>query len=667
MKLSSLELENFRQYYGKQKLDFSKVKEKNITVIFGENGSGKTALLNSFLWVLYGKMKLPQSGKIVSERAMIETGIGEEIGVTVTLMFEHEGKEYMVQRERVVRKRSDTDFIGELVDESLLLSHTVSDGKKIYPRNPNEVVDQIMPSRLSDLFFFHGEDIDRLSREEGSREIQENIKNIMDLEILERSISHLGSVAKRFEKEMEEHGGEELKRLLEKKRKLERNFLGLKGKIEILYKKLQEVRNEKNTIDRSLKELEKAKELQEKRERLEYDLNRIESSIKKVRKATKNLLSEKAYLTFADGPFTRTQCILEEKKQKKEIRFPIEEEFVDNLLNRHRCICGRELIEGSEPFRRVKMLREKAGPKGLDEQVTLTLRFIRKFSQERERFMKKLQELLKERDDLISDERRIEEQISEIGEGFEKDEIEIKELEMIRKDVDIKMDNTNRQIGAINGDIEGKYKIIQDLEEEIKRANVKRIKGLIAQKRFIACKRAQKRFERLYQNFADTIRERVQKEIGNIYYEFIRKPYKAVITDDYKLEILKEVGVQMRPVAMSTAERQIASLAFIGGLVGIAKEQYEKKKDAVYFKGGMYPIIMDSPFGYLDSEYRRVIGKYMPILAGQIVVLVADTQWEGDVEEVMKDKAGKIYQLVYYKSRKDSKKKYEYTVIKEVK
>lgn len=45
MKLRKLELKNFRQFYGQQSVEFSTDREKNITLIHAENGTGKTAFL----------------------------------------------------------------------------------------------------------------------------------------------------------------------------------------------------------------------------------------------------------------------------------------------------------------------------------------------------------------------------------------------------------------------------------------------------------------------------------------------------------------------------------------------------------------------------------------------------------------------------------------------
>ncbi|PLO83493.1 hypothetical protein CWN03_20360, partial [Klebsiella quasipneumoniae] len=53
MKLIRLEINNFRQFYGKQSIDFAVDPEHGVTLIHGENNGGKTALLNALRWCLY--------------------------------------------------------------------------------------------------------------------------------------------------------------------------------------------------------------------------------------------------------------------------------------------------------------------------------------------------------------------------------------------------------------------------------------------------------------------------------------------------------------------------------------------------------------------------------------------------------------------------------------
>ena len=54
MKISKIELDDFRQYYGRAELDFDTDSKKNISVIIGVNGAGKSNLYNAITWCLYG-------------------------------------------------------------------------------------------------------------------------------------------------------------------------------------------------------------------------------------------------------------------------------------------------------------------------------------------------------------------------------------------------------------------------------------------------------------------------------------------------------------------------------------------------------------------------------------------------------------------------------------
>lgn len=56
MIIRSITLNNYRLYKGVNTLSFSNSQEKNIMLISGENGFGKTTFLHSLIWCLYGKL-----------------------------------------------------------------------------------------------------------------------------------------------------------------------------------------------------------------------------------------------------------------------------------------------------------------------------------------------------------------------------------------------------------------------------------------------------------------------------------------------------------------------------------------------------------------------------------------------------------------------------------
>jgi DNA sulfur modification protein DndD len=56
MIIESIVLNNFRIYRGENKISFPLDSKKNIHVISGDNGFGKTTFLTSLIWCLYGKL-----------------------------------------------------------------------------------------------------------------------------------------------------------------------------------------------------------------------------------------------------------------------------------------------------------------------------------------------------------------------------------------------------------------------------------------------------------------------------------------------------------------------------------------------------------------------------------------------------------------------------------
>jgi DNA sulfur modification protein DndD len=98
----------------------------------------------------------------------------------------------------------------------------------------------------------------------------------------------------------------------------------------------------------------------------------------------------------------------------------------------------------------------------------------------------------------------------------------------------------------------------------------------------------------------------------------------------------------------STGEKQVLALSFVGSLVKRAKENLENKAAAAQMGlqvGGEYPLVMDSPFGSLEDDYRAKVAQWIPTLAHQVVLLVSKTQWRDEVERETRPRVGREYIL----------------------
>ena len=201
MRLQSLTFENFRQFYGMQTIDFSGSKARNVTVIYGANGAGKTTILNAFTWALYKSFTpdFEEPDRLINERKWAEAPLGTDVNARIVVVFEHEGRQYTV--ERVTTRTKDPQApLGRLVKNGQVKLTVVNEeGSANSVQNPTDVVNQILPERLHNFFFFNGERIENVVKPRAFAEIENAIKSLLGLEIVERSVKHLHDARKRLE------------------------------------------------------------------------------------------------------------------------------------------------------------------------------------------------------------------------------------------------------------------------------------------------------------------------------------------------------------------------------------------------------------------------------------------------------------------------------------
>ncbi len=663
MILDQIRIKNFRQYYGLQTIRFSKDKDKNVTVIHGDNGAGKTTFLNALLWGLYGKISLPRPGTLVSEKAEAELKEGDTVEMFVEIRFRDRVRNYTIMRNLTGTKQR-----GQFRTTQPSLTVTIIDekGKTIEPKNPQNMIDEIMPREMSSYFFFDGERIDNLSKEAGAEDIKEAIKTIMGLKVLERTKEHLDDVRKIFSAEVKSAATGDLSILLSKQESQEEQIEDLEQKIVEIFKNRKAVVQEKEAIVAKLREAEESRVIQTERDRLEKDLTEIQKAIKDIDQNVKTLCSNQGYLAFARVILERTQSILEDKRQKGEIPVGIKQQFVEDLLERQLCICGIKLEPGSQHYNEVAAWLSQAGTKELEDKFTEVAAGIKVMSQYRIDLFSQLKTYRSQREKQLDHQQSIEEQLDEISSKLsDKDSETIRSLERRRQELDDNIRDCDVQEGKTREAVRNSEGKLDDIKKEVKKYEALEAKTALAKKRMEACQEARDIVAKIHEAAALKTKSNLQLRINEVYTHFLRKGYYAKLNDDYSLQIIKEFGETEKTVAMSQGERQITSLAFIGALVDIAREQYEKGKNK-FFRGGIYPIVMDSPFGTLDPDHRARIAQGIPTLSHQVIILVTDSQWEGDVQKQIGSRIGTEYILVNYSPKSPRPSQYEYTDIREV-
>lgn len=661
MKFEYIKIKNFRQYYGDQDIFFSKSAEQNITIIHGENGFGKTALLNALQWCLYGKITLPDPDILISERAESESADGAELQVSVELRFRDLNKDYTVTRKSLGMKRdgrfkpSEDRFTVTYIDEA---------GRSRESKNPQVTIDQILPSGMAPYFFFDGERIDQMGSKEGSKEIQEAIKNIMGLELLERGIAHLKDVQRVFSKELEEFGSQEVQDLLKRKRSHEEMLSGKEEIRKTILSNIDSLVQQKEVYEEQLRRHEETETLQKEKDNLVVRKGEIQKDISLKEDEIRDLCSKRGFLAFTKPLIEKISGELDQRRVKGEIPSGIKQQFVQDLLDLGRCICDRCLEEGTESYESVRGWLDKSGNKDLEDAFSQTSAYVKLLAELRLELFASLRTMRIKLESLFLKLESVDEQIDQIDARLDgKDNEEIHLLRNKCKVIENEIPRKHVDLGEVVGQINEINKRISDVDSEIEKLKVKEGKADLAKRRMNACKESKDIIEEIYAQVADAVRKDCQGKISEIYSRFLKKPYRAILQENYELKIVKSVGEEERSVALSQGERQVTSLSFIGALVDIARRNEEEKKK--FYFGGIYPIVMDSPFGQLDPDHRKNIAEGIPELAPQVVLMVAKQQWTDEIRTALQPRVGREYSLKNYNPKTSPDISYEYTQVVE--
>jgi DNA sulfur modification protein DndD len=653
MKLIYIKLCNFRQFYGKTPEIILSSGERNTTIIHGNNGAGKTGILNAFTWGLYEKFTsaFAEENQLVNKKALAEAKLNDTVECWVEILWEHDSKKYRLKRECRAYNTNNNPTIGKT---ELRLQVAGDDGIWFIPHeHPEDIIAEILPNNLHQYFFFDGERIDKIVRSDKRAEISEATKKLIGVEILDKAIRHLGEAKKSLDSELKSIGDSQTKQLVKDLEKVQKELEKLQQRQEEIEQELNHQQILKKETNHRLTELSAAKQLQERRLQLEQQKSLSHEKLKKSWHDLKLTISSKGYMLFLAKILDEFQELMDNLRAQGELKSGISKEFLQELLREKRCLCGAELHPETVPHNQVISWLEKAGIAVVEENA------IRLHTQGEE-----IEQKIPEIWQLIDKEQR---NIGQLRTEVSQTENELEKIEeKLRKDSSEEIRNLQKRLDQIEAKIRdligeeavNKQKILESNKQlevynkQITKQKANEEKQALCQRRMAATQEAIARLNEVKTRQEKRFKYELEKRIQEIFTEISFTGYMPQITDKYELALMDNSGLISTPVAASTGENQILSLSFIGAITDQVRK-WSKKKIFIAPESGTFPIVMDSPFGSLDEISRRQVAKIIPKLANQLIVLVTKTQWRGEVQSEMADFIGKQYILTYYSTKSD--------------
>lgn len=650
MLLKSISVTDFRQFKGEQTVNFSTSSDKNVTVIMGENGAGKTTFAQAFMWCLYGETDFSDKAVLCKATAQDMIPNSEKI-VRVELKLTHKSVDYVVVRQQVYRK----DSAGNIPmpnSAKLTIAYKNKDGQQEFVlENQKEYkIKEILPKELSRYFFFDGERIGNMSKEiqsGKSNEFAEAVKSLLGLDSYVASLYHLkgnqrtskfsviGSYNEQYDSRSDSRIAEKTNEINAYTEQINKE-LSRKSELE---ERIPTIEEECDKLKILIEENKDSEELAKKKNILIQNQQKTEEYISG---STKGIMDEfhKYYHNYFSQKLIAEAIDVLASEDKLDKGIPdIHKRTIDYLIKQGRCICGTPIELDNEAHRELMKLLQFIPPQSLGTMIGAFAKECKTKAQNSVNLYKIVADKLsvlreKEdyRDNLISEITGIEEKLSKL-----------------------------QSVGAYQAKLSSYNKQLRDARDEISQIDI-RVGGLETQKDRAETERRNysltnennKKIE-LYKAYAEYIYDVLKNDyatqeakVRNELEKCINDIFKTIYAGGLSLNIDEKYNIQTQVddfdsfnqgVETSTAQSISIIFAFIAGVIKMARHNDENSE---MLSAEAYPLVMDAPLSAFDKARIQTVCETLPGIAEQVIIFIKDT--DGEIaEKYLSDKIGKNY------------------------
>jgi DNA sulfur modification protein DndD len=656
--LRYLIVKDFRQFFGEQRLDFASDPQRNVTIIYGHNGAGKTTLLNAFTWALFDATTpaFENPRVVANERAVLTLSNGTSTEIVVRVCFEHNGRTYDVKRSQRVSRDGEGNIVQSPPRHIVTIS-TPGHGPETH-ENVTQIIGQILPRDLYNFFFFDGERIEQLVKESESRHLEGAVKVILGLEVLEKAMKHLAPAKKLLKASLERCGaGSAIDSLVKESRELETEIADKREARQLCMDNRAASESQRSVVDDALRTHAASHDKQILIDQLEGEAKELKRVLDENALERRKAVSREGFTAFCFDLANQAERVANDLRTKGQLPAAYQQQFVKDLLQAGICICGTSIHEASKARANVEALLQGGGRRDIESALANVGAFAPQYLSARNTLREQLQKL--NTTWLASDERlrqtreRASEERHRLGDT---PNIDVARYSDQRVQLQSKIDEDGASIHMLTRELENLEPLQDELEKKISAAEMKSEKAALLQRQLKCAGAIAWALKEILQIRRSRAQQQLDERIKQTYAKIAYKDYVPELTDSFSLRLKKRVGGADQSVAKSTGENQLLSLSFVAALAQLAKERYDERDrvdSLTAYEGGIYPIVMDSPFGTLDETPRREVAFAIPKLAPQVILLVSKSQGLGAVHEQLAPHIGRSYVIVYCSQRAD--------------
>lgn len=656
MKLDKISIKNYRQYRDVE-IEFDKNPDKNFTIVKGNNGTGKTTLLNAFTWCLYGKEIHSYSGHdsgmtMCNNKSVTLAEPGDGITVSVEIHFlDDKNRPYIFERSLDYYKNND----GELRQKSNKTTFKVTKphGNDVTVKyDDHYTIKKLIPKSIQEYFFFDGARLGDYFQVNSTQSIKDAVFEISQLDIVKALSDNLGNVIDTYTSKQKKISPKigDAQELINKH---EKDIEEYKIEIKRLNNEISESESEIRFIDKQLLELNEVgvKKAIQDENRLVSEIKQLEEKLngKNSRSGLyykrNRLIFQNYPLLLANSYFFNFLDLGEDSRKKGFIPPKYKKSFLQDLLDDGKCICGIDFNENPEHRQAIVQLMQETNPiTDSSEKITSILTTVKE-SILRGKLGSIKEDIIDINKRIIDAEDKMEKKSDELRNVraiTENNPIkEIERLALIKKDLRNVSSTNERKIGTLETQIKFAEKELRKAQQELKDQEKNEKEVMELSKKIEFTKKAKNDAWELYNSLSSEMKNQIEELTKDKFTKIQWKENEFVdieLTEEYDISIINKIGNIEKPGDLSDGEKLSLGLCFMSALHKIS--------------GFDLPIIMDTPLGNLDVDIRQNIAKFLPefVENKQIVLLVTGTEYTDDFRDILYEHIGNEYVIEWNNS-----------------
>lgn len=650
MRIEKLILRNYRQFK-EEEISFHKGHDNDLHILVGENGTGKTNVLNAINWCLYGDephlSKDSHQLPILNLEAIQETNDGKQQEVIVEIYAETNTNTSVLFRRVASYRVYDGQ---EPAHQGMTLeAHTIDERGNTEILSGEEgksYVDRFVPEKIREFFFFDGERLDQYFREATAQNIRHAVFKISQLDLLENEIERkMNDIISSLEKEAGrlnpdiESARENLEEEKRKRDEIKERIQEAEGQVAVAKGKIEEYGDK-------LSGLPDVEGLENERKRLKSERDKKKKHRDEKLREKRLLLLERGTGAMLHPAIKEAIQVIEQKESKGEIPPTIDRSLLERILAENACdICGRGLDEAAA--RHVEALLERIG---LSSEVAR--RLVRIESPLRQ-LVEKVEELETDTRLATEDVRALQEDIENIERRLVKidreiagyDEERIKEWHRERKKFEETRNRTLQDLGVLYNEEKNVTERVVELEDQFDAEVRKEKEAEEIRKQRDFCIAALDVVRKTKQDIMRETRQRIETKTKELFFDLAwkRATFKAInISADYNISLIHSMGYECLG-SVSAGERELLALSFTLALHEVS--------------GFDSPILIDTPVARISGPHRENFGSVLEKVSSgkQTILLFTPSEYSEEISRVLDNQASSRYRFKMLSGEKVSK------------